>query len=84
MQLAYLDTSTGTSGSATLSSNAAAQVAELKPGTSVNLQLRTGPPANALVVESITKRSHKKLVILGLVLATVVVGAAVIASSGPI
>lgn len=84
MQVTYRDESTGALASASLSGSAATQVVELKSGASVNLQLRSNPATNTLVVESIEKRSHKKLLIIGLVLATVVVGSAVIASSGPI
>lgn len=84
MQVTYLDAATGAIGSAKLSGKAVTQVVELKSGTSVNLQLRTVSPSNTLVVESIKKRSHKKLIILGLVLTTVVVGSAVIVSMGPI
>jgi hypothetical protein len=84
MQLTYLDATTGAIASATLSGEAVTQVVELKSGTSVNLQLRTMSPSNTVLVESIKKRSHKKLVVLGLVLTTVIVGSAVIVSGGPI
>ena len=84
MQVTYLDATTGATRSATLSGKAATQVVSIESGASVNLQLRSMSPPDKLLVESIKKRSHKKLVILGLVLATVVVGSAVIVSGGPI
>jgi hypothetical protein len=84
MQLTYSDGSTGASGSVAMSSKAARQSAGLKAGTRVTLHVQRVQPSNSLVVQSISKKSHKKLIVVGLVLATAVIGMAVIASAGPI
>jgi len=59
-------------------------VLKLKSGQAVTLECRSGASSAETVVESIKKRFHKNLVILGLILVAFVVGVAVMVSEGPI
>ena len=56
----------------------------MKSGQAVTLECRSGASSAETVVESIKKRFHKNLVILGLILVAFVVGVAVMVSEGPI